>query len=247
MSRSEGKSGVLDWVELMAQRARQRRWATLVVVNLRIMIGFAFIPAGLKKVLGQPFTDPQNVGAFHEFLHAFLATGPFYQFVRVVQLTAAVLLMTQRFATLGASIMLPVVAAITVLCWSTAGIPTIITVTLMLLGIIGLLLWDVAKWRAVFGAEGRGVDVQVQAGAQRVDMRLWQRCGLGILAFYLLACLIQGEIYRPRGADLDNPAFYLLPAIAAFPLVTWLIDRTRYRRGARQQGPASSTDRAPGS
>ena len=223
-------SSVWERIGTTVSRARERRGANLLVVNLRILIGFAFIPAGLKKVLGQPFTDPQNVGVFHELLHAFHATGPFYRFVGLAQLIAAVLLMTQRFATFGAALLLPIIAAITVLCWSTAGIPTITTATLMLLGIIGLLLWDLQKWRAIFSDDECAASFELDPIAPVIDSQLWRWCGLGILAIYLVVCAVQGGIYRPRGLELDNPAFYLFPSIILFPVVTWLIDRARYRR-----------------
>ena len=212
------------------QIAHQKRWLQLCVVNLRIVIGFAFLPAGLKKLLDQPFTDPDKVGVFHEFVRAFHATGPFYQFVGLLQLVAALLLMTQRFATLGDAIFLPVLVAITVLCWSTAGIPTIITVTLMTMGILALLLWDVQKWRGLFVDDRRSVTLQITAVAPVVDRRLWQMCGLAVFVTYLGVCALEGGIYRPRGAEFGNPSFYLLPAITLYPLVTWLVDRSRYRR-----------------
>ena len=217
-------------LERLIKSGRQRRWVNLLVVNLRIIIGFAFVPAGLKKALGQPFTDPTNVGVFHEFLHAFLATGPFYRFVGVVQLVAAVLLMTQRFAALGAAIMFPLLVAITALCWSTAGVPTIITATLMLLGVTGLLLWDLQKWRAIALGDRGAVDIRVEPTAATVDLGLWQWCGTAILAVYVAACLVAGGIYRPRGIELNNPSFYLLPTVVLIPIVTWVLDRRRSRR-----------------
>lgn len=142
----------MDRIEAMVAWFRQRRWAHLAVVNLRILIGFAFLPAGLKKILGEPFTDPGNRGPFHEFLHAFHATGHFYTFVGVVQLVAATLLMTQRFATAGAFMALPVTGAILAFCWSTAVVPTAVVVTLMFAGLVGLALWDVERWRGVLDA-----------------------------------------------------------------------------------------------
>ena len=151
-------------IEDFTAKIRQRRWAHLFVVNLRLAVGFAFVPAGLKKVLGEPFTDPHNVGIFHEFVHAFVATGPFYRFVGVMQLLGAVLLMTQRYATLGAAVLLPITTAITVLCWSTAGVPTIVTVTLMLIGLVGLMLWDVRKWWTIFLPDGHPVTVRFLPG-----------------------------------------------------------------------------------
>ncbi|MCP4443774.1 MAG: hypothetical protein GY811_00315 [Myxococcales bacterium] len=221
--------------------ARQRRCLALCTVNLRLLIGFAFLPAGLKKVLGQPFTDADKVGVFHEFLHAFLATGPFYQFVGVLQLTAACLLMTQRFAFLGAVIMMPVLVAISALCWGTGvGTPTLITVTLMGLGTLGLLMWDLDKWRGIFVPEGSGSSVVIAPGPQLVDSKLWARCGWAVLATYAIASILHGGVYRPRGMELDTPAFYLLPLIAVYPVVTWFIDRSLFRRRASETLTSSS-------
>jgi hypothetical protein len=46
---------------------------------------------------------------------------------------------------------------------------------------------------------------------------------------YVAVTLSQGGVYRPRGVELDNPAFYLLPVMVLFPIATWLVDRARYR------------------
>ena len=129
--------GLLRWLD----RARAGRGANLAVANLRVFIGFAFVPAGLKKVLGQPFTDPGNAGVFHDFLDAFLATGGMYRAVGALQLVAAALLMTQRFAALGAAVALPIATAIAAFTWSTAKAPTVIVTTLLVLGLAGLLAW----------------------------------------------------------------------------------------------------------
>ena len=126
----------------LVNAARRQAWMHGVVIVLRYLIGFAFLPAGLKKVLGQPFTDPANSGRFHDFLHAFHATGGFYRFVGVVQLTAAALLLTQRFALLGALLALPVITAIAAFCWSTGVVPTAVVATLMMLGTAALVVWD---------------------------------------------------------------------------------------------------------
>lgn len=196
---------------------KEKRWVNLAVVNLRILLGFAFVPAGLKKVLDQPFTDPAKTGAFHEFLHAFHATGFFYQFVGAVQLAIAVLLMTQRFAFLGALMALPVFTAIGVFCWSTGAHFTALMVTLMWLGAGALVVWDLDRWRGAVAAD--------QTGA--VDLRLWQLCGAAILALYLAVAAANGGVYRPRGVELDNPAFWLLPLIALFPIAALVIEHRR--------------------
>ena len=164
----------------LVHRARRVRWINVAVVNLRFLIGFAFVPAALKKVLDQPFTDPANHGRFHDFLHAFHATGGFYTFVGVMQLVAAVLLCTQRFATLGAFVALPILSAITVFCWSTGVYPTATVATLMWLGTVGLVIWDIDKWRGVVTREGTAT--AVSAEPLPIDLKLWARCGWAVTA-----------------------------------------------------------------
>lgn len=206
------------WVSQGVMRLRRRRWANLCVVNLRLVIGFAFLPAGLKKVLGQPFTAAENVGRFHDFLRAFHATGFFYQFVGGVQLVAALLLLSQSFAALGAALVLPLLTAILVLCWSTGVYPTATVVSLMFLGTSALLSWELPRFSA-----GLGEALPVERPRYRVG--LWRACGLLIIVLYLAACALSGDVYRPRGAEWGRPAFYLLLAIAACPLVTLAIER----------------------
>lgn len=211
---------------------RDTRWANLCVVNLRIFIGFAVLPAGIKKILGQPFTDPDKTGVFHEFLHAFLAAGPLYHTVGAVQLLAALLLMTQRYATLGAVLLLPILVAINALCWSSSGIPTIVVVNLMTLGTIGLLLWDYPKWAILVRDDRDETSLQVPARPGCIEHHLWQTCGLAIFLVYIVVTAVEGGVYRPRGVELSNPSFYLLPLIALFPLVTYGLDRRQNKHRA---------------
>jgi uncharacterized membrane protein YphA (DoxX/SURF4 family) len=219
-------------MERLLLRARRTRWITVCVVNLRILIGFAFLPAGLKKLLAQPFTDPQNTGRFHEFLHAFHATGWFYQLVGIMQLTAAALLFTQRFATLGALLVLPTLTAIVAFCWSTHVYPTATVATLMLLGTLALVLWDYPKWKGVFAADDRDHQHSIARIEAPIDIRLWQVCGIAIAGLYLGVCVLLGEVYRPRGVRPDEPASYVFPLIMMLPIITFAIDQARIRRSA---------------
>ncbi len=213
----------------LSDRLHAFRWSHLIVANLRLALGFAFVPAGLKKVLYQPFTDPQNTGAFHDFLHAFYATGVFYQFVGAVQLLIAALLMTQTFATLGALMALPVTICITVFCWSTGVIPTATVATMMLFGTLALVAWDVDRWLGVVRPEL--VPTPSDTGATPpIDLPLWRACGAGILVFYGLTCIAYGGVYRPRGMDLSDPAFYVLPLLVLFPVVTLLVEQRQRRQ-----------------
>lgn len=210
---------------------RTHRPLHLAVANLRILLGFAFLPAGLKKVLYQPFTDPQNSGPFHDFLHGFYATGFFYQFVGGVQLLVAVLLMSQTFATLGSLMALPVITCILVFCWSTWVVPTAIVTTLMFAGTLALVLWDIDRWLGVVHPDHVPTRPDTTTPSL-IDLRLWRACGLGILVVYALGCLAYGGVYRPKGMDLGEPAFYVLPLIVLFPIVTLVVEQRRRGRSA---------------
>lgn len=129
---------------------RNNHYLNLVVVNLRYLIGFGFIPSGFIKIINDPFTRPENVGVFFDYLDALYTTGYYYNMIGFMQVFAAVLLITQRFATLGAFIFLPIIFNISVLTLSTIGSLTPVLATLMLLGIIFLLLWDYYKWINIF-------------------------------------------------------------------------------------------------
>lgn len=227
---------MLSLLKKLLNSLRARRWSHLAVANLRILLGFAFVPAGLKKVLNQPFTDPQNTGIFHEFLHMFYATGVFYQFVGGVQLLIAVLLMTQTFATLGALMALPVITCITVFCWSTGVIPTATVATMMLAGTLALVVWDIDRWLTVL-SPGYVAPPPDPTPAPPIDLSLWRACGAGILVFYGLTCVVYGGVYRPKGMDLSNPAFYVLPLLMLFPIVTLLVEQRRRARSALTSAP----------
>lgn len=221
---------IARWV----QRARKVRALHLVVVNLRFLLGLAFLPASLKKLLGEPFTDASNHGPFHDFLHAFHRTGWFYPLVGGLQLAAALLLFTQRFALAGALLALAILTVITTFCWSTAVVPTAIVTTLMWLGTLGLIGWDFARWRAIFteGAE------HIDAEPAPIDRALWARCGGAMVTLYLASVLAHGGVYRPRGLELGEPSFYVLPAMLLLPVVTFVVERRRARAHAADSSAA---------
>jgi uncharacterized membrane protein YphA (DoxX/SURF4 family) len=210
----------LEQLAAWASARRTQRGFWLFIVNLRFLLGFALLPAGLKKVLGEPFTDPANSGPFHDFLDAFHATGFFYTFVGLLQVLASLLLLTQRRAGLGLVLFMPMITAILVFCWSTAVYPTAIVVTLMTLGGLALCLWHLPELL-------RLQPVRPPAG----DLRIWGHAGLALFLFWVGTVVVQGGVYRPRGFEPENPAFWSLPALLVFPIVAWFIERRLTPRG----------------
>ena len=222
----------MDALRRRIYHARTRRGNHVFIIVLRYLLGFAFLPAGLKKILGQPFTDPGNTGIFHDFLHVFLDTGFFYHFVGAAQLLAAFLLLTQRFATLGVLFLLPILTAILVFCWSTLVVPTAVVVTLMFCGTLLLVLWDIERWRPLFVTAKCTIEVEVQPLHPTLVRPVWEGCGWLILTLYLANTWITGEVYRPRGAEWHNPSFWVLLLIAVSPFGAAILDRRIGRRNS---------------
>jgi hypothetical protein len=108
----------------------------------------------------------------------------------------------------------------------------------MLAGLVGLAVWDVERWRALLDDDGAARPAR-PAAPPLLDVALWRGCGIAVLGAYLLVCAITGEVYRPRGADFDQPAFYLLVALPLFPLVTLAVDQRRHRRARAPAAPGS--------
>ncbi|MEM7249288.1 MAG: hypothetical protein AAF533_28505 [Acidobacteriota bacterium] len=115
----------------------------------RLMLAIGFIPPGMTKVLGRPFTriSPDvPIGAFFE---TFLQSGLYYGFVGGSQVLAGLLLLWPRTALLGALLYLPIIANIFVITVSMRFGGTWVVTGLMLLACLFLVCWDYDRWRAV--------------------------------------------------------------------------------------------------
>ena len=130
---------------------------------------------------------------------------------------------------------MPITATIAAFCWSTIGLSvTSIVITLMLLGSLGLALWDLPRFQLVFARDDRAREIVVPPRTPRINMQLWQLCGLAIVTLYFATCAALGGVYRPKGMDMTNPAFYVMPAILLLPFITLAVDQVRLgRRSSR--------------
>lgn len=134
-------------------KIRTKVWLSKVVFLLRYLVGFAFIPSGMKKLLGMRFTQIPDSNPIGHFFEAMYQTGLYWNFLGAGQLLAAFLLMTQRFATLGAVIFSFIVINIFIITISLQFAGTwVITLGLLVAGIC-LLLWDYNKLKFILMAD----------------------------------------------------------------------------------------------
>ncbi len=83
------------------------------------------------------------------FLEALHLTGYYYTFIGVVQITAALLLLIPRTATLGAFLYFPVILNICILTYAVRFGGSLFTAPLMVLANLYVLGWNYEKWKYI--------------------------------------------------------------------------------------------------
>lgn len=129
---------------------RDNRWLRRFTVLTRVLLALGFMPSGITKVLGNRFTVlgvDNPVGFFFEALYR---SGFYWNFIGVCQLTAALLLLVPRTATLGALVYFPIILNIFVITVAMSFTGTPVITGLMLLGSVYLLCWDYDRLKCLF-------------------------------------------------------------------------------------------------
>ncbi|MBF6607406.1 MAG: hypothetical protein ITG00_01555 [Flavobacterium sp.] len=128
---------------------RSKKLFILFTWFTRILLALGFIPSGLKKVMGMRFTSigiDNPVGFFFEALYQ---TGFYWNFLGILQLLAAVLLLIPKTSLLGAILYFPIILNICVIVTAMNFIGTPIITALMLIGNLYLFFWDYPKMKYI--------------------------------------------------------------------------------------------------
>lgn len=139
----------MNWLDALHQKIYGQKVFKILTWMTRILLFLAFLPSGLKKLLGERFTIlgiDTPVGFFFEALYQ---TGFYWNFIGLMQLIAGILLLIPRTSFFGALIYLPIVVNILVIVVSMSFTGTPYIVALMLIGNVYLILWDYKKLKQV--------------------------------------------------------------------------------------------------
>jgi len=176
--------------------ARAQPWLGRFTLMNRLLLAMAFLPTGLVKATGQRFTTLPVENPVGFFFEAMYRTGPYWHFIGLMQMVAAVMLLVPATATLGAVLFLPIGLSIFLITWGVGFTGTVWVTGGMLLAVLYLVCWDGDRvWAAAATLLGdRGGTRSLLAGAGRLE-RLGWICGGGSgLALFLV---IRG--FLPRG------------------------------------------------
>ena len=106
-------------------------------------------------------------------------SGIYWKFIGISQLLSPFLLMTQRFATLGAVVFFPIILNIFIITTSYDFQGTTYITALMLLANIALLVWDWPKLKILLNFPMNNY----QTNPNLVNKKLWEVCGLALFIF----------------------------------------------------------------
>lgn len=188
-----------DRLDALHARVKANVWLRRFAVFNRIALAAGFLPSGFTKIFGERFTSLSVNHPMGNYLEALYHTGYYYPFIGYVQVTAAILLLIPRTATLGALLYFPIILNICILSLAVGFDGSLISAPLMVYANLYLLGWDYDKLRHILPLSGatapRGERVPAPA-----DRRFPRAFFLGVLATIALTIAILATAYdkRPR-------------------------------------------------
>ncbi|PQA95801.1 DoxX family protein [Chryseobacterium shigense] len=176
------------------EKLRTNRFNQWVMIHLRYLVGFAFFPSGMTKLIGNRFTILSTDTPIGYFFEAMYQTGFYWNFLGLSQIIAGILLMTQRLALLGTLMFLAILTNIWIITISLSFTGTWIITSLMMIAVMILLIWDHHKLIPVLR-----YNQPITVKAYPDPERSWIIAGL-IYTVCLLYLSFPGSV--PRGLEL---------------------------------------------
>lgn len=134
---------------LLIERKKTKLFYKIFTWSTRILLSIAFIPSGLKKVLGLRFTNlgiDNPVGFFFEGLYQ---SGFYWNYLGIMQVACSILIIIPRTTYLAAVLYLPIIININIIVISMGFKGTPIITVLMLIANMYLLVWDYKKTNTI--------------------------------------------------------------------------------------------------
>ncbi len=177
-----------------------RWWMQLYTAFIRVLLGLAFIPPSIPKIMHRPFTVLPDSNPVGHYFNALYQTGYYYDFLGWSQLTAAVLLLIPRTSHIGALAFLPIIVNIAVLTSSVGFAGTWVITILMSLAGLYLVCWEYDRLKPIvlrtredktsrFSLQWLKIPAFFAFGGIGVGI-LWWLIGIGNFADYFKISLI---------------------------------------------------------
>lgn len=156
--------------------------AQLFIIYTRYLIGGAFVFACIIKIKGKRFTtysqEDAPLGSAMHFFEVLYQTGLYWQFIGWAQLLTGFLLMTQRFAKLGAVANFPIILNVFVITISMEFGGTPVITGLMLAANLLLIAWHWGELRSLVNLPHQSASPDAEE-----NKPIWAIAGLLLFGF----------------------------------------------------------------
>jgi hypothetical protein len=156
--------------------------AQIFIIYTRYLIGGAFVFSSIIKIKGKRFTtnsqEDAPLGSAMHFFETLFQTGFYWQFIGWAQVLAGFLLMTQRYAKLGAVVNFPILLNVFVITISMDFGGTPLITGLMLAANLMLLIWHWGELKSLIN-----LHYTPEPKDQEENKPLWAITGLLLFSF----------------------------------------------------------------
>jgi hypothetical protein len=156
--------------------------AQIFIIYTRYLIGGAFVFSSIIKIKGKRFTtnsqEDAPLGSAMHFFETLFQTGFYWQFIGWAQVLSGFLLMTQRYAKLGAVVNFPILLNVFVITISMDFGGTPLITGLMLAANLMLLIWHWGELKSLIN-----LPYTPEPKDQEENKPLWAITGLLLFSF----------------------------------------------------------------
>ena len=190
---------MIDALDRLHAWLRTNPLAYRLVIGTRILLCAGFLPTGMVKLLGQPFTVMSTATPLGLFFHAMHQTGFYWRFLGATQVIASILLLIPRTAHLGGLLFFPIILNIFVITVSMEFKGTPVVTVLMLLASLLLVAWDYHRWRGLLTTTPSRVTVP-----EALPLSSFERIGYAMGAVFGLIFFLSTRSLVPRFAIMPS-------------------------------------------
>jgi uncharacterized membrane protein YphA (DoxX/SURF4 family) len=202
-----------------SESSRKNTWLYRGTLGLRFLLSMAFIPTGLVKLFGLPFSNLGSSNPVGVFFDMLLSTGVYWQFLGGMQVLAGILVMFNRTLAFGSILFTGIMLNILFITIGVGFGNTAYLAFMMVLGCLWLCFWEWEKLRVLFfdpipilpsleASRSKSVEL---GGAEKIVYGIGYCCGI------LFFGMTRG-LQLPSGTEILLVGVGLVCLIIAFKL-----------------------------
>jgi hypothetical protein len=202
-----------------SESAKQNSWLYRGTLGLRFLLSMGFIPTGLVKLFGLPFSNLGSTSPVGVFFDMLLATGVYWQFLGGMQVLAGILVMFNRTLALGSILFTGIMLNILFITIGVGFGNTAYLAFMMVLGCLWLCFWEWWKLRMLFFDPVPVLSQKEVSGSKSVELSVAEKIvyGAGYVCGLLFFGMTRG-LKLPLGTEIFLVGVGLVCLIIAFIL-----------------------------